>query len=151
MINQTTLFCIAFHLLSHASFGQNKEISDTATSKQDSSIRIKTIDVIVYELSISPYIKDGIFPTKRVEIKKHDTKPTFLRFFSGGSETNIRIIDSTYSRNNKNIWDTPPAKQLDFGYLESGLLDVSNLRKGTYFVFYMSCNISGNYVLTMTN
>jgi len=62
--------------------------------------------------------------------KKDNAKPTFLKFKLGGTKTNIKILDSVYSQNYKNMWDTPPTKQLDFGHSESGLLDISDLAEG---------------------
>ena len=131
------------------SCGQKTQTTDKQLSHKDSLVTMKNVDIVVYEIAIPPRDTFDIFPETVLTIKRDSIKPTFLKFQSGGTETNIALIDSAYANNYKNIWDSPDAKRLDFGFSESGLLEISNLRKGTYLIRYSSCNIGGNYKLIL--
>jgi hypothetical protein len=144
-------FIATLHLLTIVSCRQPTTNLDKQLTQQDSFVTKTNLDIIVCQLAIPPRDTFDLFPEITIAIKKDSIKPTFLKFQPGGTETNITIIDSVYSTNFKNIWDCPVSKQLDFLHNESGLLDISDLQKGTYFIRYSSCSRGGNYKLVLTN
>ena len=152
MINQKAIIIItSFLSLTLYSCGQNTNRNEKNLKQIDSSYTIENLEIIVYKLALPHIDSFDSFSEKTIEIKADRKKPLFLQFQSGGTETNITIRDSVYANNFKKRLDCPPSKQLNFGHNESGLLDISDLKAGTYFVQYSSCNFIGSYKLILRN
>lgn len=146
---RTFLIFVIVHLLTLVSMGQTTTNFDNKIILRDSLVTTISLEIVVFELAIPQLDTFDMFRLTTVNIKKDTIKPTFLKFQSSGTETNIKIIDSTYAKNYKNIWACPSTKRLDFGHNESGLLDISDLHTGIYFIDYTSCNIAGSYKLIL--
>lgn len=125
-----------------------KETTNKRQKSKNKLITITNLEIVVFELGIPPR---DTFDLTLIEVEKDSLKPTFLKFQSGGTETNIVVVDSVYANNYQSMWDCPAGKRLNFGHDESGLLDISNLRKGTYYIQYVSCNGGGSYKLILTD
>ncbi len=117
--------------------------------KQDSLIYATNLNILVYQIGIPPLDSFRMFPETVLEIKKDKSKPTFLKFRHGGTETDISIIDSSNAINYKNTWNCPSFKHLSFDINESGLIEISDLKSGTYFISYSSCYTRGTYKLIL--
>ena len=146
---QTALILAIIHNTVLFSNGQANQQVKIQVLYKDSLVTIKTTEILIYELSI-PKLKDYNFPETTVNIKLKNSQPTFIQFHSGGTETDILMIDSVRASNYNNIWDSRPLKKLQFGDDESGLIDISDLSSGVYFIRYSSCNFGGIYKLVLT-
>jgi len=133
------------------SCGQKTNSNDKNIKLIDSSFTIENLEIVVYKIALPHIDSFDSFSEKTIEIKADRKKPLFLQFQTGGTETNITIRDSVYANNFKKRLDCPPSKQLNFGHNESGLIDISDLKAGTYFIQYSSCNFIGSYKLILIN
>jgi hypothetical protein len=74
-----------------------------------------------------------------------------LKLPNGGTETNVLIYDSTYltiiQRNT--LPKVKPLTHGDFNNDQEVLLDISALRRGKYYVHYLSCGLGGIFLLTI--
>jgi len=110
-------------------------------------VTVKETDSLIFHIALPPIDSTRIFPTTVVYIRKADNKPNFLEFEAGGTETNIAIVDSACAAEQKEYWGCPATKRLDFSIDESRLLDISELKRGSYIIRYGSCYIAGVYRL----
>jgi len=122
----------------------NSDKSSIGKINQDSLITVKTTDSLIYKIGIPPYDSLGAFPQTEVKIKKANGKPTFLQFTAVG-QTNIYIEEHEVS---DTAWGSSP--EFTFGPGESGLLDISGFKNGTYYVKYSSFEVGGTYKIYLT-
>lgn len=106
-------------------------------------------DTAVYCIKV-PAGLDTIAFTAKIEL---DTtrKIHKIKLPNGGTETNVRLYDSTHlarlSSNSKSTTATLAAG--DFSIKEEVLLDVTDLTPGKYYVEYSSCSMGGVFPLTI--
>lgn len=81
----------------------------------------------------------------------HDTTKKIhkIKFPNGGTETNVFIYDSTFSKTiqNNTLPELKPLVTGEFNYDQEVLLDITLLQPGLYYVHYWSCGSGGIFPL----
>lgn len=74
-----------------------------------------------------------------------------LKFPNGGTETNVFIYDSTYLTNiqRNTLPKVDPLTNGAFNHDQQVLLDITSLKRGKYYVHYLSCGLGGIFPLTI--
>jgi hypothetical protein len=117
----------------------NSSRSSAEGINQDSLVTVKTTDSLVFKIAIPNYDSLGKFPQTAIKIRKATGKPTFLQFTAVG-QTNIYVEEHEVSDAS---WGSSP--KITFGPGETGLLDISDFKTGTYYVNYSSFKVGGTY------
>lgn len=140
---QTTknLFLALIFLIPDILSGQN--------IKYNKYVKCADGDSVIYKLSWSK-VENDYFPTVHVKVRLNKSKPSFLQFIGGGSETDIYLYNWPDSTKISNLLEQEPIKTLRFYvYRGSNLLEIDDLYPGTYLIWYTSCNFSGSYHLVV--
>jgi hypothetical protein len=128
---------LAFFLALTACNNSNKSSAERII--QDILVIVKTTDSLVFKIGIPHYDSLGKFPQTAIKIKKAIGKPNFLQFTAVG-QTNIYVEEYEVSDTS---WSS--SLKITFGPGEPGLLDISDFKKGTYYVTYSSFKVGGTY------
>jgi len=74
-----------------------------------------------------------------------------IKFPNGGTGTSVLIYDSTYLKTirSNTLPKINPLTKGDFTHDQVVLLDITLLKRGQYYVHYLSCNLGGIFPLTI--
>lgn len=83
----------------------------------------------------------------QVNIIRNYKQPAFLSFANCGNGTYAKIYDSTYLNKLSQKIEIKPLKLINSSNNNYPILDISDLKRGTYFIEYSSCNVTGTVIL----
>jgi len=121
-----------------------------AAQTKDNFLEINSPKIIVFTILRPEADSTGFFQTKEIQIKRLKGRLNFIKFTSGGTETNVSVIDSVRAAQYIDIKYCPSEKNLNFNSTENCLMDITEWQPSTYYVNYRSCNFFGGYVLRIT-